>query len=161
MGNAIRTVAATAAVIGLVAGCGGKADSGADASSRSAATSTSAAAPASPAALQALVPTPGGTAQTWGPDSIADNGIHLSFKVTGAPTEVVTAYKAALEGKGWAVTTIVSSEGGPGGGGGATYTGTHGDSYGVFDGGGMGTETYLNVCAWPAKPAQPNCSRKG
>ncbi|SEA92343.1 MULTISPECIES: hypothetical protein [unclassified Mycobacterium] len=157
MGNTIRAVTATAAVLGLVAGCGGKADSGAKGSSSSASTSTSAPAPAE---LQALVPTPGGTAQTWGPDTIADNGIHLSFKVTGAPTEVVTAYKAALEGKGWAVTTIVSSDGGPGGGGGATYTGTHGDSYAVFDGGGMGTETYLNVCAWPAKPAQPNCSRK-
>jgi len=115
MGNAIRAVAATAAVIGLVAGCGGKADSGGNGSSSSAPTSTSAAASASPAQLQALVPTPGGTAQTWGPDPIGDNGIHLSFKVTGAPTEVVTEYKAALEGKGWAVTTIVSSDGGPGG----------------------------------------------
>lgn len=167
MANAIRSVAVAAAVIGLVAGCGGKADSGATASSSSApastsaaAASTSAAAAASPAQLQALVPTPAGTAQTYGPDTIAENGIHLNFKVTGSPTDVVTAYKTALEGKGWTVTTIVSSDGGPGGGGGATYTGTHGDSYGVFDGGGFGTETYLNVCAWPAKPAQPNCSRK-
>lgn len=80
--------------------------------------------------------------------------------MTGSPTDVVAAYKTALEGKGWAVTTIVSSDGGPGGGGGATYTGTHGDNYGVFDGGGFGTETFLNVCAWPTKPAQPNCSRK-
>ena len=153
MANAIRSVAVAAAAIGLVAGC----SSGSDSSTKS---STSSAASASPAQLQALVPTPGGAAQAWGPDTIADNGIHLSFKVTGSPTDVVAAYKTALEGKGWAVTTIVSSDGGPGGGGGATYTGTHGDSYGVFDGGGMGTETYLNVCAWPAKPAQPNCSRK-
>jgi hypothetical protein len=156
MGNAIRSMAVAAAVIGLVAGCDGKTDSGTTASSSTAPAST----PAGPAQLQALVPTPVGTAQTWGPDPITDNGIHLSFKVTAAPTDVVTAYKAALEGKGWAVTTIVSSDGGPGGGGGATYTGTHGDTYGVFDGGGFGSETYLNVCAWPAKPAQPNCSRK-
>ena len=157
MGNAIRSVAVAAAVVGLVAGCGGKADSGANASTS---TASSSAAAAGPAQLQALVPTPAGTAQTWGPDTIADNGIHLSFKVTGSPTDVVAAYKTALEGKGWAVTTIVSSDGGPGGGGGATYTGTHGDNYGVFDGGGFGTETFLNVCAWPTKPAQPNCSRK-
>lgn len=153
MANAIRSVAVAAAAIGLVAGC----SSGSDSSTKS---STSSAASASPAQLQALVPTPAGTAQTWGPDTIADNGIHLSFKVTGSPTDVVAAYKTALEGKGWAVTTIVSSDGGPGGGGGATYTGTHGDNYGVFDGGGFGTETFLNVCAWPSKPAQPNCSRK-
>lgn len=155
MGNAIRSAAIAAAVLGLVAGCGSGSDSAKGSSS-----AASASAAASPAQLQALVPTPAGTAQTYGPDALADNGIHLSFKVTGSPTDVVTAYKAALEGKGWAVTTIVSSDGGPGGGGGATYTGTHGDNYGVFDGGGHGTETYLNVCAWPAKPAQPNCSRK-
>ena len=159
MGNAIRAAAIAAAVIGLVAGCGGGSDS-AKGSSSAASTSAASTAAASPAQLQALVPTPAGTAQTYGPDTLADNGIHLSFKVKGSPTDVVTAYRAALEGKGWAVTTIVSSDGGPGGGGGATYTGTHGDNYGVFDGGGYGTETYLNVCAWPAKPAQPNCSRK-
>jgi hypothetical protein len=160
MGNAIRSVAVAAAVLGLVAGCGDKPDSGAKSSSSAASTSTSAAPAASPAQLQALVPTPAGTAQTYGPDTIADNGIHLSFKVAAAPSDVVTAYKAALEGKGWTVTTIVSSVSGSDGGGGATYTGTHGDSYGVFDGGGFGKETYLNVCTWPAKPAQPNCSRQ-
>lgn len=164
MGNAIRSAAIAAAVIGLVAGCGSGSDSakGSSSAASTSATSTSTASSgaASPAQLQALVPTPAGTAQTYGPDAVADNGIHLKFKVTGSPTDVVTAYKAALEGKGWTVTTIVSSDGGPGGGGGATYTGTHGDNYGVFDGGGFGTETYLNVCAWPTKPAQPNCSRK-
>ena len=167
MGNAIRSAAIAAAVIGLVAGCGSGSDSakGSSSAASTSATSTSTASSASagaagPAQLQALVPTPAGTAQTYGPDAVADNGIHLKFKVTGSPTDVVTAYKAALEGKGWTVTTIVSSDGGPGGGGGATYTGTHGDNYGVFDGGGFGTETYLNVCAWPTKPTQPNCSRK-
>ncbi|MUL45749.1 hypothetical protein FZI85_23615 [Mycobacterium sp. CBMA293] len=158
MGNTLRTVAATAAVIGLIAGCSKASDSGAKESS-SPAPSTAASAAVNPAQLQALVPTPASTAQTFGPNNIADNGIHLAFKVTGGPTDVVTAYKAALEGKGWTVTTIVSSTGGPGGGGGATYTGTHGDNYGVFDGGGYGTETWLNVCTWPTKPAQPNCSR--
>lgn len=158
MGNAIRSFAVAAAVIGLASGCSSASDSGAKGSSSAAPTGTASA--ASPAQLQALVPTPAGTAQTYGPDTIADNGIHLSFKVAAAPSDVVTAYKAALEGKGWTVTTIVSSVGGSDGGGGATYTGTHGDSYGVFDGGGFGKETYLNVCTWPAKPAQPNCSRQ-
>lgn len=171
MSNSIRSVAVAAAVIGLVAGCSSGSDSGAKGSSSSASTSAAAsstaststassAAAATPAELQALVPAPAGTVQTFGPDPIADNGIHLSFKVTGGPADVVKAYKAALEGKGWAVTTIVSNDGGSSGGGGATYTGTHGNNYGVFDGGGFGTETFFNVCAWPAKPAQPNCGRK-
>jgi hypothetical protein len=109
--------------------------------------------------LKALVPTPAGTAKSKGPDAIADNGIHQYFQVDGGPNEVMNAFKAALEGKGWEVSTIVSSGGGPGGGGGATYTGTHGDAYGVFDGGGYQNSTYIDVCTWPAKPANPNCQR--
>ena len=51
------------------------------------------------------------------------------------------------------MTPVVTSAGG------ATYTGTHGDAYGVFDGGGYQNTTYLDVCAWPSKPANPNCWR--
>ena len=58
----------------------------------------------------------------------------------------MSAYKDALQGKGWALTTIISSSGG--GGGGATYTGTHGEAYGVFDGGGYADTTYIDVCTW-------------
>lgn len=119
---------------------------------------TSAAGTASGTSLQSLLPTPANNQQTKGPDSIADNGIHLYYQVDGAPTAVLDAYKAALEAKGWAVTTITTS-GNDGGGGGATYTGTNGDAYGVFDGGGYQSTTYLDVCAWPVKPANPNCSR--
>lgn len=123
----------------------------------SAAVTSSSKTPPSNGALQSLLPTPANTQRTDGPDAIGDSGIHLHFVVNGSPAEVVEAYKTALEDKGWAVTTIVSSGGG--GGGGATYTGTHGDSYGVFDGGGYGDTTYFSVCAWPSKPANPNCSR--
>lgn len=108
--------------------------------------------------LKSLVPTPANTTTNKGPDSIADNGIHQYFEVNGAPTDVMNTFKAALEGKGWEVSTIVSSGGGQGGGG-ATYTATHGDAYGVFDGGGYGTTTYIDACTWPAKPANPNCQR--
>lgn len=110
--------------------------------------------------LKALVPTPANATVTKGPDGIADDGSHLYFQVNGAPSDVMAAFKSALEGKGWALTTIVSS-GNDGGGGGATYTGTHGDAYGVFDGGGYKTTTYIDVCTWPAKPANPNCNRGG
>jgi len=110
--------------------------------------------------LKALVPTPANAAVTKGPDGIADGGTHLYFEVNGAPNDVMAAFKSALEGKGWAVTTMVSSGNG-GGGGGATYTGTHGDAYGVFDGGGYQTTTYIDVCTWPAKPVTPNCNRGG
>lgn len=109
------------------------------------------------ASVATLVPAPADVQQSMGPDGIADGGIHLHYQVNGAPDAVMTAYKDALQGKGWTVITIVSSSGG--GGGGATYTGTHGDAYGVFDGGGYANTTYIDVCSWPAKPANPNCSR--
>ncbi|MEZ0051525.1 hypothetical protein ABIA30_002533 [Mycobacterium sp. MAA66] len=153
---------AVIAVSLIASGCSHPADSGSTPSGSSA---TSAPSPSAPAAaggaaqLQSLVPTPVGTQRTDGPDPVADNGIHLHFAVGGAPAEVMDAYKAALQAKGWSLTTIVSSVGGPGGGGGATYTGTHGDNYAVFDGGGWSDGTHVNVCAWPAKPAEPNCSR--
>lgn len=108
--------------------------------------------------LQSLLPTPANNQQTKGPDSIADNGIHMYYQVNGAPAAVLDAYKAALEAKGWDVTTITTS-GNDGGGGGATYTGTNRDAYGVFDGGGYQSTTYLDVCTWPAKPANPKCNR--
>ena len=104
------------------------------------------------------MPTPADTQQTKGPDGIPDGGIHLHYQVNGAPSDVMAAYKAALEAKAWALTTIVTSGNG-GGGGGATYTGTNGDAYGVFDGGGFDKTTYLDVCTWASKPADPNCTR--
>jgi hypothetical protein len=118
---------------------------------------TTTGAPVDTAQLPSLVPTPADNQSTKGPDSIADNGIHLHYQVNGVPQDVLSAYKTALESKGWAVTTIVTSGGA--GGGGATYTGTNGSAYGVFDGGGFNTTTYLDVCTWPAKPANPNCTR--
>lgn len=119
--------------------------------------SSAAAAPVDSAKLPTLVPAPANTQATKGPDSIADNGLHWRFQVNGAPTEVMNAYKAALEGKGWAVSTIITSGGG--GGGGGTYTGANGAAYGVFDGGGYQDKTWIDVCAWPSKPANPNCQR--
>ena len=158
-------IIAAAMAIGLAgAGCsssgsGTETTSTTSAGSNPAATSatTAAAAPVDSSQLPSLIPAPGNSAETKGPDSIADNGIHMYFKVNGTPADAMAAYRAALEAKGWAVTTIASSTGG--GGGGATYTGTHGDAYGVFDGGGFETTTYINVCAWPTKPTNPNCAR--
>lgn len=156
MRHQVRVCAGLVAVISLAAaGCSSSPDSGTKDSAGSSASTPS----VSPVQLQALVPVPAGSGHTDGPDAISGNGIHLRFVVKGAPADVMNAYKAALTGKQWDVTTIVSSSGGPSGGGGATYTGTKGNTYGVFDGGGWGDTTYLNVCAWPAKPAEPNCSR--
>jgi hypothetical protein len=155
----IKLYAGIAIAVGLVAsGCASSSDSGAKSSGGSA-PSASAAPNTNPTQLQSLVPVPAGSNHTDGPDTISDNGIHLRFVVNSAPADVMSAYKAALAAKGWAVTTIVSSTGGPSGGGGATYTGTKGENYGVFDGGGWSGATYINVCAWPTKPAEPNCSR--
>jgi hypothetical protein len=105
--------------------------------------------------LQGLMPTPANTQLTDGPASIPDNGIHLHFMVNGSATDVLGAYKTALEHKGWAV-TVVSSEGW-GGAGSATYTATHGTTYGVFSGGGFGSRTDLDACTWPSQPSHPNC----
>jgi hypothetical protein len=105
--------------------------------------------------LQSLIPTPSNMQKTDGPASIPDNGIHLHFLVNGSATDVLDSYKTALEGKGWAVTVV--SSGGWAGAGGATYTGTQGDTYGVFSGGGSASTTDVSGCAWPLKPANPNC----
>jgi hypothetical protein len=141
--NTYALVAAAMAV-GLVASACG--------SSPNSATKTT---PTTAAQLQSLIPTPANTQRTDGPTSIPDNGIHMHFLVNGSGTDVLDAYKTALEGKGWAVTVV--SSGGWGGSGGATYTGTQGDTYGVFGGGGSGSTTDIGACAWPAKPANPNC----
>ncbi|MCV7345469.1 hypothetical protein [Mycolicibacterium rhodesiae] len=171
MRRGFSTAAAVAVAVALTGTACSNSDSGnkAPASASSATTASSAATAASSAAtaassapvaadkLPSLVPTPANSQTTKGPDNIADGGIHLYFQVNGSPNDVMTAYKAALEEKGWTVTTMVTSGGQ--GGGGATYTGTNGGAYGVFDGGGYSANTYLDVCAWPTKPANPNCSR--
>lgn len=138
-------LAAAAMAIGLVA-------SGCNSSTNSATTSTS---QASAAQLQSLIPTPADTQRTDGPDSIPNSGIHLHFLVNGASADVMNAYKTTLEGKGWAVTVV--SSGGWQGTGGATYTATQGDTYGVFSGGGNASTADVSACAWPSKPANPNC----
>lgn len=84
-------------------------------------TTTTSTATSDGAAVAPLLPTPADVQQSRGPDEIADGGIHLHYQVNGSPTEVMTAYKNALQSKGWTVTTIITSGGG--GGGGATYTG--------------------------------------
>jgi hypothetical protein len=107
--------------------------------------------------LQSLIPTPANTQRTDGPDNIQENGIHLHFLVNGSPSDVMGAYNTALQGKGWAVT--VASSGGGYGGGGATDTGTNGASYGVFTGGGYGSTTDVDACAWPTKPSNTDCGQ--
>jgi len=149
MGRNGYTLVAAATAIGLVASACGH-------SSHSAGTTTSTAGSTATAAqLQSLIPTPANTQRTDGPTSIPDNGIHLHFLVNGGGNDVLGAYKTALEGKGWTVTVITSGGWGPSGG--ATYTGTQSNTYGVFGGGGNGNTTDVSACAWPSKPANPNC----
>jgi hypothetical protein len=105
--------------------------------------------------LKSLIPTPVNTARTDGPDSIHDNGIHLHFLVNGSPTDVMSAYKTAIQGKSWSL--IVDSSSGGGGGGGATYTASNGNTFGVFTGGGFGGMTDVDACAWPSQPANTDC----
>jgi hypothetical protein len=164
MSRNTHTLAAAAMAIGLVASaCSNSPNSATKTSSPATATSpatamspATATSPATAAQLQSLIPTPANTQRTDGPKSIPDNGIHLHFLVSGAANDVLNVYKTALQGKGWTVTVVAS--GGWGATGGATYTGTHGDTYGVFSGGGgRDNVTDVNACAWPSKPANPNC----
>ena len=144
-------LAAAAAAIGLVAsGCNGSTDSAPTSTS-----ATSSNSPASAGQLQSLIPTPANTQRTDGPDSIPNSGIHMHFLVNQASADVMNAYRTALEGKGWTVTVVAS--GGWQGSGGATYTATQGDTYGVFSGGGNASNADVSACAWPSKPANPNC----
>jgi hypothetical protein len=158
-------VAPALLAVGLaLAACGGSGESStttvtetvAEATtSTSAAPATSAAPTAAGGDLASLIPTPVDSQRTHGPDAIHDSGVHKHFQVTGAPMDVMDAYKTALEGAGWSV--VVENSGGGGGGGGATYTGTNGDAYGVFVGGGYGSNTDVNSCAWPTKPSNTSC----
>jgi hypothetical protein len=149
-----RGAVVVALAVGVIAsGCAKGAESGT-------ASSPSAPAPGAAAAdLRSLVPPPADTVLTKGPDSISDNGIHLFYEVKGSPTAVMESFKKALEDKGWDMTAVTTS--GDEGGGGATYTGTKGEAYGVFDGGGPSATTYIDVCTWPLKPADTNCARGG
>jgi len=149
MSRNIYALAAAAMAIGLVGSACGS-------SPNSATTTTS---PASATQLQSLIPTSANTQRTDGPTSIPDSGIHMHFLVNGGGTDVLGAYKTALEGKGWTVTVLSSGGWGPSGG--ATYTGTQGNTYGVFGGGGNGSTTDVSACAWPSKPANPNCGGSG
>lgn len=154
-------VLAAALILGLAAsGCARTTEAPPAATSASPATSSASAAGPAPSGadeLSALVPTPANTALTKGPDPIADNGVHRYFEVNGAPNEVMSAFKAALQGKGWELTPVSSRGGDERDGGGATFIGTLGEAYGVFEGGGYQSTTYIDVCTWPQKPANPDC----
>jgi hypothetical protein len=105
-----------------------------------------------------LIPVPANAQRTDGPDSIQENGIHLHFQVNGAPTDVMGAYKTALQAKSWSL--IVDSSSGGGGGGGATYTASNGNAFGLFSGGGWGSTTDIDACAWPSKPSDTSCGHR-
>jgi hypothetical protein len=166
MKHPTNALAAAAMALGLAAtACSNSPNSGtATSTSTSSKTITTSVSQATtttsaPTDLRSLIPTPANTQRTDGPDSIQENGIHLHFFVNGSPADVMGAYKTALQGASWSVT--VESSGGSGGGGGATYTGTNGNAYGVFDGGGYGSTTDVDACAWPSKPSNTGCGRHG
>jgi hypothetical protein len=159
---------AAAIAVGLVAtACGGSHNSSTATTTSTTSTTTSATTTSAPATatttasanadLQRLIPTPVNTERTDGPDPMHDNGIRMHFLVNGAPTDVMSAYKTSLEGMSWSVALENSSNGG--GGGGATYTGTNGNAYGVFTGGGYRGTTDVHACVWPAKPSNTDCER--
>lgn len=151
----------TCLAVGLVvAGCGGSGESRTTTVTETVSdteTSTSASAVPTTAGtdLPSLIPVPANSQRKDGPAWIHDGGVRKHFLVTGSPTEVMDAYKTTLEDAGW--TVVVESAGGGGGGGGATYTGTNGDAYGVFVGGGHADTTDVNSCVWPTRPSNTNC----
>jgi hypothetical protein len=162
----MRRVFVVAAAIGLVATACSSSPTSSNATSTSAAGSKTITASVSQATtttssntdLQPLIPVPANVQRTDGPDSIQENGIHLHFLVNGAPTDVMGGYKTALQGKSWSV--IVDSSSGGGGGGGATYTASNGNAFGLFSGGGWGSTTDIDACAWPSKPSDTSCGHR-
>lgn len=162
-----HNIYAVAAAVGLLAtACGGSPRSGTSTTTSgtstkvvtttvSQATTTTAAG----ADLRSLIPTPPNTNRTDGPDPVHDNGIHLHFYVNGSPADVMSAYKTALLGMKW--TLIVDSTSGGTGSGGATYTASNGNAFGVFSGGGFGSTTDIDACAWPSEPIKKDCGRQG
>ena len=155
-----------AAVIGLVATACSSSPNSSTATSTSATASKTVTASVSQATtttsantdLQSLIPVPANTQRTDGPDSIQENGIHLHFVVNGAPMDVMGTYKTGLQGKNWSL--IVDSSSGGGGGGGATYTASNGNAFGLFSGGGWGSTTDIDACAWPSKPSDTSCGHR-
>jgi hypothetical protein len=155
-----------AAAIGLVATACSNSPTSSTATSTSATVSKTVTASVSQATttttantdLQSLIPVPANTQRTDGPDSIQENGIHLHFVVNGAPVDVMGAYKTGLQGKSWSL--IVDSSSGGGAGGGATYTASNGNAFGVFSGGGWGSTTDIDACAWPSKPSDNSCGHR-
>lgn len=160
-----QTGVAAAIAIGLAAaGCSSSPNSSTATNTTASTTATASVSQATTTAstggdLKSLIPTPANATRTDGPDSIHDNGIHLHFLVNGPPRDVMSVYKAALEGMQWSVS--VQSAGGSGGGGGATITGINGNAYGVFSGGGYGGTTDVDACAWPSQPTNTDCGRGG
>lgn len=169
MKHPTQVAAAAAAVVGLVASaCSGSPNSGTTSTTtgtptKTLTTSVSQATTTTSAGtdLRSLIPTPANTNRTDGPDSIHDGGIHVHFFVNGSPTDVMSAYKTALQGASWSLIVDSSSGGGGGSGGGATYTASNGNAFGVFTGGGFGSTTDIDACAWPAQPAKKDCGRHG
>ncbi|OBF11261.1 hypothetical protein [Mycobacterium sp. ACS4331] len=158
-------VLVVAAALGLaLSSCGNSPTTTAGETTDTAATGTATAqdSPAlkTSADLPALIPAPADAQETRGPDDISDGGVHMFFRVDGEPGSVMDAYQSALEAKGWQVTVVSTSDGdNERGGGGAVLTGAHGAAYGVIDGGGYQNKTFVDVCAWPSKPAKPVCNR--
>jgi hypothetical protein len=151
--------AAVAAIVLVAAACGSSPNSGTTSSTSATVSKTVTTTTSGNAGLRSLIPVPPNTQRTDGPDSIQENGIHLHFLVNGSPTDVMGAYKSAVQGKSWSL-MVDSSTGGEGGGG-ATYTASNGDAFGVFTGGGYGSTTDIDACAWPSKPADTSCGHRG
>ena len=106
MGRNWYSLVAAAVAVGLIGSACSGSNSGTEATSSrygrtAVATTISQPATATTAneELPSLIPTPANAQQTRGPDPIADNGIHMYFQVDGAPSDVMNAYKTALEAK--------------------------------------------------------------
>lgn len=159
-----KLVSATAILTAglLASACSGASEPvAAPSESSTAGTTSAAAAPTSSASangeLESLIPTPASSARVDGPDPIQENGIQKHFLVTAPPLDAMDAYKMQLEGEGWTLTA--GDSGGGNGGGGAYYSGTKGEAFGVFTGGGYENTTDIRSCVWASKPADPSCTR--
>jgi hypothetical protein len=166
-------IAWVGALLVAAAACGGSSDGDATSASTTATTvaaaaetststaPTTSAAPApttTAAAANPVAPAPSGATQER-QDAISEGGQHTYYVTSEAPAQVVAAYQATLQAAGWTV------EGSGGGGygeyGGGGLTASQGASYLVMNAGGGDGQTHIDICSWPARPAEDGCGSDG
>ena len=118
---------------------------------------TTSAAPMSTTNLEPYCPATNLNATKTGTKSLSSSGTETDYTTTGSNYQGVltTCQMGMTQNLHYTVTS--SGSGGAGQYGGGGLTGTKSGSYAAVEAGSSGSNVYINVCVWPAKPANTNC----